>query len=517
MKSLIRGLTILLVLLMLLPSVISCKNNKGNTDVESTESDVAEDSETVIEYDDKGYQKDNLGMQDFGGKEIRILGWKDAPFKEFDLDYKEVEGTPLGQAVYNRNMKVEHRMNVSLKYNLVPGNNSNRSNYIKEVETALADRSVDGFACYSMCATSLMLQGYVLDLKTMDYLDFDAPWWSRGIIESSSLYDRVYFGTGSIAPSLLGETYVMYYNKAMADVYLRQELDALGAETLYDLVDDGRWTVDNFIRLAKTVTISGITKTENDTYGYVTIGAGYDSWYFASNMSTLDNAEDGSLQISDDWGSSKTQELADKLLGFFSGSSAGAAYGDVSVAASFMNGTALFRNDALSRLPNMAQTQPVGETGVGVLPMPMWDEDQNDYVSIPGFGFTLYSIARSSDRKDEIAATIECLASEGYRLTEPNLYEVLLKARSTDGEGSADDRRMMDLVRDSIYIDSGRIHNDGIGGFGWKMFRSSIQEDLTAGNPNSTYASFYATNKDTVKSKLDIINTSILNIEEIYS
>ena len=83
MKSLIRGLTILLALLMLLPSVISCKKNKGNTDVESTESDVAEDSETVIEYDDKGYQKDNLGTQDFGGKEIRILAWKDAPFKEF--------------------------------------------------------------------------------------------------------------------------------------------------------------------------------------------------------------------------------------------------------------------------------------------------------------------------------------------------------------------------------------------------------------------------------------------------
>ena len=520
MKSLIRGLTILLVLLMLLPSVISCKNNKGNTDVESTESDVAEDSETVIEYDDKGYQKDNLGMQDFGGKEIRILGWKDAPFKEFGIEFDEVEGTVLGLQVYNRNMKVEQRLRVKLKFSTVTGYNATyASHYIPEAERCVTEQSVDAFACYSMASSAMLTRGWLEDMMQYEYLDFTAPWWSAGLVERASMYDRLYFASGSIAPSYLGCGTAVFYNKKMANVYLNDALTAKGAENLYDLVDAGKWTIDNFIELSKTVTMSGVTKTADDTYGYVCGVVGIDPWYTAAGLVTLDNAPDGSIQISEDWNSSKTHTLASKLLDFFKTGSAavqvdlGGEKKTPNFYDAWNNGKSLFVTDFLSNLPRQIQEKAVGSDGIGILPMPMYDEGQGEYLSNIGFGFSMYSIARNSDRREETAAVLECLASEGYRQTEPELYDNILKTRSTDSDGGDKDRRMLEIVRDSLRIDGGRIHNDQLHAMGWAIWRGSIASDLWSGS-DSNYMSYFSARSDSLDQSLLILNSIVHNLED---
>ena len=528
MKIFKRWMCVSLALLMLVPLLIACKKNEetpGRESGSAPTSDVAGSSEgssteRVVETDENGYQIDTLGTRNYGGKEIRILAWQEAHYKEYDLEFDQIEGTVLGQQVYNRNMKVEHRMGVKLVYTETTGYNATYRDYVKKAETMITDQSVDAFGCYSMAATPLMVQGYLNDLTALEPFDFEAPWWSQDLVARASLYDRLYFATGSISPSFLGNAWHIIYNKKMADEVLGASLEGFGVSSLYEMVDDNTWTIDNFITLAKNVTIMGATKTADETYGFVTDGTGYDPFYFGAGLVTLDNAADGSLQISDDWSSARAIELSDKLLKFFNGTSAAAQidrngikvnYGDP-----FKDGRALFATSILASIPNLKENTTAGEQGIGILPMPKWDESQEEYLSTAGFTFTLYSVNRASDRKEATAAALECLASEGYRQTEPALYETVLKIQSTDSDGGADDRRMIDLVRNSVRIDAGRLHNNNISSLGWGMFRNSIMDDLIAGNPNSTYESFFEKNGDNLEEKLEIINTSVFNIEEIY-
>ena len=538
-KSMTRLICLSLAILMLMPLLFACKkeNVEGEgtgaaateavvSDVETQGANSEETTAKVIETDENGFQKDALGKQDLGGKEIRILAWDGGvPYHEFNMDFEEIDKYVLGQEVYNRNTKVQVRMNIKLSFTRVSGyNGTYNSEYLPKAEAMITENSVDSFACYSMASTPLMVRGYLKDLSAFPVLDFNAPWWSQDLIERASLYDRLYFASGSISPSLLGQSWAMFFNKSMADIYLSEKLTEMGATTVYDLVDEGKWTLDNFMTLAKSVTIAGTEKTADETYGFVTDHVAYDPFFFGADLRTLDNAADGSLQVSDAFGSAKTIELCDKLLNFFRTNSVGAAYDrsvggtkyTFTVNSAWHKGNALFSNQCLGNLATQKQNSAVGEDGIGVLPMPKWNEDQEKYVSTAGFPFTLWCIARASDRQQATATTIECLASEAYRLTEPALYEEVLKIQSTDGEGSANDRRMIDLVRDTIVIDAGRLHNDQIHSLGWGMFRNSLMDDQVNSAANSGYATFFAANLAKLEGDLQKINSSVYTFESVY-
>ncbi len=528
---------LLLALLMCLPLLFAC-NKKDDTPADTTAapsegtsapaaqtqagSDVTDE---VVEYDENGYMKDSLGNMDFGGKEIRILGWSEASYDELDIKYEDIEGSVLGQQVYNRNRRTEARLKVKLSVREVAGNNgSYKGTYIPECEQAVTDRSVDVFACYSMAATPLMLQGYLADLRSFDTLDFDKPWWSADLVNRATLYDRLYFASGSIAPSFLASGFLTMFNKEMVDQYLYSNgaTDEFDAEDLYAMVDNNTWTMDNFIKLAKNVTIQKTTKTVDDTYGYVCSVSCVDPWYQAAGLVTLDNAPDGSAQISDDWNSVKAQEVVGKMYEFFMSNSAGveahmSKYRTESYQNAWGRGTAMFTTGTFSMVASAVKgSGAIAEKGIGILPMPKYNSDQEEYLSTVGFAFTLYCINRNSDYTDACAATLECMASEGYRGTEPALYDTALKIQSTEGSDGAKDRAMMDLVRDSIRIDVGRIHNDTVKSLGWAMVRNSWYTDMQNNAPYSTYESFFASKRPTLETALAQMNDTVYSIESVY-
>ena len=511
MKNILKKiLCVSIALLMLLPVLVACKkdtpNNEGTSDsdvVSTTEGD-------GIEYDENGYQKDKLGTRDYGGRDIRILAFKGASVEEFIPDYDSINNSVVGRELYLRDMNVEDRLKVNLVYNRVDGNNAKyKTDYLPMADSMISGNEVDAFACYSMCATPLMTRGYLVNMLDYEDIDVTAPWWSKHLIERATIYDKLYFATGSIAPSFLGEGVAVFFNKTMADAYLNNGvLDAYDAETLYDMVENKTWTIDNFMTLSKTVTMQGVDKTDDDTYGYNASWASFDAWFFASGLVTLDNAADGSLQVSESWNSEKTIGLLDKLLPFVKSNSVYAAADNA-----WKKGDTLFTTCNLVYLPEQKNNHPVGESGIGVLPMPMWDSEQGEYLSTAGFPFTVWGMAKTSDRLDAVAATLECLASEGYRTTEPAFYETVLKIKSVEGEGFLHDVEMIDLVRDSIVIDAGRVHNNDIGDLGWGMFRSCLAQDAANGASNTTYSSYFSNNLSTLQGSLDTLNLVVKNLK----
>ena len=75
---------------------------------------------------------------------------------------------------------------------------------------------------------------------------------------------------------------------------------------------------------------------------------------------------------------------------------------------------------------------------------------------------------------------------------------------------------MMDIIRDTVRIDVGRIHNDSIKSLGWAMVRNSWYTDMKANSPISTYASFFESKRESLEKALEQMNDTVFNIEQVY-
>ena len=173
------------------------------------------------------------------------------------------------------------------------------------------------------------------------------------------------------------------------------------------------------------------------------------------------------LAISEDFFGQKTIDLVDKLGTWFK---TGDTYvnphgGSLDYDAPFEEGTALF---CLNRV-YMADTQYGGGAAplrnadweYGILPVPMFDENQTEYITVVGNPFTLWCVMQGAKNPLMSTAVIECMASEAYRKTSPMIFENNMKYRYTpDTAGKGASARMFDIVRESIAFDLGRIFSD---------------------------------------------------------
>ena len=182
MKKTLKIAALLLALLMLLPSVIACSKDKEDTE------DTTPDSISTAEgekYDANGYLMDYIPEElDYGGMDVYILGWSD---EESGLDFydNEMIGEKLSDAVVIRNGTVESRLSVNLVYDLIPGNNQNKGEFIATVTNNIASGSqpYDIIASYSMVPISLATNNMLKDISDNQYLHFDAPWWNASLVD----------------------------------------------------------------------------------------------------------------------------------------------------------------------------------------------------------------------------------------------------------------------------------------------------------------------------------------------
>ncbi len=516
MKRATKILSLILAVLLILPLMFSCKKEEQeepeSSEVEANDKVVTTEVESeTLRLDENGYLMDDLPEElDFGGKEVRILAWEEAEawYDLFTVDRSDLS-TPMKRSTFLRNSKTEQRLNVKLKFDMIPGNNKNLNDYIQKCATVYQESAYDIFASYSQASATLTINGYTADLLQTDYFDFEKPWWAPGLVENGQLHGRLYFAAGDIAPSYLANGVIMYYNKTMADEYLTDALTTLGVSTLYELVNEGNWTIDEMIKLSKLAALdeNGV-KEKTDQFGFVTSGTNIDMFYQACGMLTARVAEDGSMMISEELGSEKTHNLLKKLNDFLQTSAGGyPKAGEASYTGAFEQNRSLFISAEAQKALTYKETD--GLT-FGVLPLPKYDTEQERYYTTNAYTYTIYSILRNGDI-EMASAALECLASEGYRTTAPTLYETLLKEQSSN---ASDDYKMWSVIRDSVVVDAGRIFTNELNYHPWQIFRTTIQEAMKGTNPD--YASRYATAALDFEYRIGILNDTMFDLEALY-
>ena len=164
-KKIIRILLCLMIASMLLACAVGCK--KRNEIKESEESEQTAGSD--IAYDENGYLMDELPDElDYGSTEISILGWN-SEVTEFEV--LEPGNMAIDDSIYRRNVAIEARLNVRLKFDLtVPGHNAAQTRYAQHVErTFLGGSPYDVAAAHSSSIATCAIKGLRIANR-------DKPW-----------------------------------------------------------------------------------------------------------------------------------------------------------------------------------------------------------------------------------------------------------------------------------------------------------------------------------------------------
>ena len=463
MKNFARLLALLLVCISLLTLFAACDQAPTTEPTDDPEDDVALIDDA---FDANGRLKDNLPKDlNFEGEEVRILYWKDADQPEFEQD--TVTGDNVRDAVYDRNNQVQDRLNIEIVWYSQPGNGDNISSFVKHIENQYntATQLYDIIAAYSRTTGMAAIHGYLYNMQTItenNYMDLKMPWWPQQLVDTVNFGDAYYFISGDMSTNVIYMMRHMYFNK---DLFARYEL-----ENPYQLVYDGKWTMDKMIEMTsdryqdldRNNTIS-----DADAYGFVACEYILSSYVIACNLRFIDDGsgDQDVLIISPDYGSRKMTKLLSKLGDWAATDSVRIHNGGVESFSTRVNVTQAFENNrALMITTHSAEAANYSskDFGLGIVPNPKYNEQQINYYTGMGNRYSLYGIyvdfePREGDKAATLSmftAVMECWASEGYRLTTPEVFEVNMQLKYSEGQ---DETNMFEYIRSGITFDLGPI------------------------------------------------------------
>ncbi len=438
----LRAAALLLAVLTVIPSAVSCGGDTGTTDTKAV-TDAQSQVETV-DPNDRSQIKDNLPDDlDYTGRTFTALVASPTDQGPFIAGVEESTGEIVEDAVLARNRAVEERLGVDLIYDV--RTDIEGSNIDAEVSKFLlaGDGTHDLFVGHQWGLAKLLAEGGIVPAEDLNHIELSQPWWWKEYMDELSLGGNThYYFVGDFFLHALRFASVIVFNKELyADYYD-------DANTLYEEVLAGKWTIDRMTELAKGVyiDINNDGKTDiNDQLGYISwsTAACTDPFVYGTDIEFVRRNTDGGIEftmVSDD-----AVTLCEKLVDFFwqPGSFSGCTSSEELYAA-FASGKTLFLGNAsLSTVEKIRDM----ECDFGILPCPKFDEAQTAYRTLMYDGGFIGAVNGNSENLDLVGATLEALNAETYRSVTPVYYETALKVKYTRDDTSA---QMIDMIHDSL-------------------------------------------------------------------
>lgn len=448
------------------PALLSSCGNDLERNEDSTSATAADTvAETESPYDKNGFLKDSLPESlKLGGREIMTLYWSDVEHEEFKSEAQN--GDLVNDAIYNRNTSVEERLDVTLKYVGRPGNASNVASFSEYAKTNImaGTNDFDIIASYSRTTAYLAANNFTENLFEFEYLDFTKPWWPEDLTATATIKDRLLFCSGDISANMLYMMYVTFFNKALLAQY--------NLENPYELVEKNEWTIDKMFSMTAGTYFdlnANQRKDAADQFGLIDTNRNLDALFIGCGLITVEKDENDLPVISPLFGSEKTQDLVTKICSYYY-STDDCLYNDDAKAAleSYGGGRGIFIVER-SRL-SFSRLTP-SAIDYGIVPVPKYDSYQSDYITHIGFPYTLYAIPTGLADPENIAAVLECLASESYRRVTPAVFELSMKTKYSNDEISS---KMFDIARSTVSFDLGILYCTSLNNLTFSLFRDSI-------------------------------------------
>lgn len=500
-QFIVRSLSFVLLITMLL-SAVSCAQQEENASSESVSSAVS----TEVSKEEEFVLFSNLPEKDYSGTTIHVLVEGD-----YMDTYKSVEVLPhaesyktLNDSITNRNNLIEERFGVTFE--------ETRTSNSSEMLSTLRENAVAGVSVYDFVmpymgdAAKIAQEGYFYDLRTMENIHLDQPYYDQGSVQGLSIGGKNYFVTGDLSLLAYDVTHVLLFNKDM--------IKDNNLESPYKLVEDGDWTIDKLHEMARKITAdtdgeSGMSHT--DTYGFLVNTNFVSSMFIGSGhrFSSKDQNDEPILSVYSEGSTAVFDKIFDLVndvqasgqIDNTANSFASSAVADgktvwEAATEAIASKRALFRAVSLNSILELGEH----DCNFGVLPTPKYDKTQDDYYCRVS---TIYAscVAIPNNAADpEMSAIIVDALMQASTDTVKNAYiEVIMKERKIQDD---DSEAMMDLIFDSRVYDFGSVYNWG-GNYEWEASTITGFMNTVAFSGSNTFVSTWQSIESSVQAAMD--------------
>jgi ABC-type glycerol-3-phosphate transport system substrate-binding protein len=321
-------------------------------------------------------------------------------------------------------------------------------------------------------SSTLSQEGLLYDLFSVGNLDLSQPWWDQNAVNDLSIKHKLYYVTGDIGTMYKKSVGIILFNKQMMQDF------ALGNP--YQLVDEKKWTMDKFLEMCTAVSqdLNSDGKwDDNDKYGMlgycdiIAIGLIGGGVKFAEK-----NSEDipGITFMNE-----KTVAIFEKFTSilykpelFWSWSKAGSNNERSRVM--FANNQGLFNWNEFHSIPNLREM----ETDFGIMPMPLYDENQQRYYhSVNPHVAQMMAVPISNYEPEKTGAVAQHMGAVSKNILTPAYYDISLIGKYARDEESI---MTMDIIFNSMTYDPGYMNNWGnLASFTLQMV-DGYKEDLVS-------------------------------------
>lgn len=444
-----------------LAGLASCGDASENSAVDTANTTTAAVTEAETEPMDsleaRKLVSDDVPELDFGGKDFRIFYQKRYTTDAISPDGQE-SGDVLNDAVYRRNVSMEERFNVK-----VVGIEGEEEAMVSTLMKAVAagEDAYDLFLGHTMSSGKAALAGYFHNWYDIPYIDFEKPWFPQSTIEQLRINDRMYMAMSDMCLSFASNTYCVYFNKELLANY--------DITNIYDLVTEGKWTVDALADFSKELyqDLNGSgTADAGDQFGF---GSAYNThcttWLIASAVPTVEFADDGTVTsvMASERAATMTEKLRDLYnvnVGSYLHTSKTASEGDIKT--EFMNGNIGFITQVL--LMSESTFRDV-EFDYGIIPYPKLDEAQDGYYTVPGGSVSCFASPVTAVDTELVGALSAAMSRESWVSVLPVYYDVVLKVKGARDESSVE---MLDIILDGRAVSTAYMY-DSFSGYHFKM------------------------------------------------
>ncbi|MBR4799256.1 MAG: hypothetical protein IK047_03230 [Clostridia bacterium] len=452
-----KFIALILIVLLSLTVLAACGKNPEESNPESG----AESQPAEVSQDPSAKWKNEAGewtpkqpVKDMGNRTFTICVRGTAVGTYASDDFTTdgtLYGDVLNNAVSERNNKVEETYHVTLVVEKLDDymvqirlDNDAQTGRFDAIMPSLKDLAV------------LAGEDGLYELTSIEGFDLSAPWYDEHATEAFSIKHKVYFTTGDItilnkvcAPSVL-------FNKEM----IKQH----NLENPYDLVKEKKWTFDKLVEMGKAVSDVSNADVFKNTYGILAAYADPADFFGAAGEFICVKDEDD-LPILKIGKEQRSATVAQKLLDTYAnGDDWMVIANDRSLFSSmtdslrmFGEGHVLFRVSGFSAATKLRKSSDIA---FGILPMPLYDDDQDDYISYCGSSCDVAGIAIPKLAPDpEFSAYMIDAYSAGAKnyVTKAYVDINLYQRDAYDNESE----EMLDLIFSHIVYDIGECYNFG--------------------------------------------------------
>lgn len=441
--------TLILLLVMLL--LTSCGGTVQETDKEET--DTTPETEVETQADPLAHIPD----MSYEGASFTFLVTDTGYFGTQDILREELNGEVINDAVIQRNQLVEQKLDVVI--------GEVRSDSVPQLaqDAVLSNDPIYDAEFSHRSISSMAFNGSLYDLLALPYLEENAAWWDTYIFQEMTLAGKAYFGTGDISLMDNDCTLLLVFNK-----YLVEEYDLADP---YAMVNNMTWTFDRFAEMSEAVAtdLDGDGAwTQEDRYG-VSLAYDHINYYyraFGNRYTTLPTKDDPTpkaVTLTE-----RDVNAFEKLMGLFTADQN--CYIIEKLQCDGIPHTysrvQFTRDQYLFTIaePLIFSEFREMEHDFGILPMPLYDEEQERYYTVLDTAFTMLSVPISAADMEKCGVVLEAMAAQSAVTITPAYNETLLKRKYSRDNESAE---MLDIIASHRTYDMASV-------FGWGGLESVI-------------------------------------------